>query len=57
MKNYQFEITRYHFEKVSGEPKIIIDMVKVMDENGKYLKFAKLEKVIDFLSGQKVKFK
>lgn len=57
MKNYQFEITRYHFEKVNGEPKIIIDMVKVMDENGKYLKFAKLEKVIDFISGQKVKFK
>ena len=45
---YTFEATKYRFEKIDGNPKIIIEMVKVMDENGKYIKFAKLEKVIDF---------
>ncbi len=54
---YTFEITKYHFEKVDGEPKIIIEMVKVMDEKGKYIKFAKLEKVIEFLGGEEVHFK
>jgi hypothetical protein len=54
---YQFEITKYHFEKIDGKPKIIIEMVKVMDEKGKYIKFAKLEKVIEFLGGEKVLFK
>jgi len=54
---YKFEITKYHFEKLEGNPKIVIEMVKVMDENGKYIKFAKLEKVIDFLGGQNVHFK
>ena len=54
---YKFEATKYHFEKIDGNPKIVIEMVKVMDENGKYIKFAKLEKVVDFLSGENVYFK
>lgn len=51
------EITKYKFEYVNGEPKIIIEMVKVLDENGKYIKFAKLEGVTAFLSKYPVKFK
>jgi hypothetical protein len=51
------EITRYKFEYVNGEPKIIIEMVKVLDKNGKYIKFAKLEGVTAFLSKYPVKFK
>jgi len=54
---YKFEATKYHFQLVDGKPKIVIEMVKVMDEKGKYIKFAKLEKVIEFLSGQDVYFK
>jgi hypothetical protein len=54
---YNFEITKYRFEKIDGKPCIIIDMIKAMDENGKYIKFAKLEKVIDFLAENKVTFK
>ena len=51
------EITKYKFEYVNGEPKIIIEMVKVLDTDGKYIKFAKLEGVIGFLSKYPVKFK
>ena len=51
------EITRYKFEYVNGEPKIIIEMVKVLDKNGKYIKFAKLEGVVNYLSKYPVKFK
>ena len=51
------EITKYKFEYVNGEPKIIIEMVKVLDKNGKYIKFAKLEGVTAFLSKYPVKFK
>jgi hypothetical protein len=51
------EIVKYRFEKINGEPKIIIDMVKVLDKNGQYIKFAKLEGVTNFLSKYPVKFK
>lgn len=51
------EITRYKFEYVNGEPKIIIEMVKVLDTDGNYMKFAKLEGVVGFLSKYPVKFK
>jgi hypothetical protein len=51
------EVTRYKFEYVNGEPKIIIEMVKVLDTDGKYIKFAKLEGVVGFLSKYPVKFK
>ena len=52
-----FEIIKYRFENINGEPKILIDMVKVLDTNGQYIKFAKLEKVIDYLEKYPVKFK
>lgn len=51
------EIVKYRFEKINGEPKIIIEMVKVLDTDGNYIKFAKLEGVVNFLSKYPVKFK
>jgi hypothetical protein len=48
------EITRYEFIKGTG---IVINQVKVLDENGKYIKFAELEKVSDYLNKFPVKFK
>lgn len=52
-----FEITRYKFEFIEGEPKIVISMVKVLDTDGKYIKFAKLKEVEPYLSSYPVKFK
>jgi len=58
MKNVgSFEIVRYKFIFIEGEPKIIIEMVKVLDTNGKYIKFASLKDVIDFLPLYPIKFK
>lgn len=51
------EITRYQFKMINGEPKIIISMVKVLDKDGKYIKFAKLKEVNPFLSKYPIKFK
>lgn len=51
------EVIKYRFDYIDGEPKIIIDMVKVLDKNGEYIKFAKLEGVIDYLSKYPIKFK
>jgi hypothetical protein len=52
-----FEITKYDFELVDGDPKIVISMVKVLDKNGKYIKFAKLKDVERYLSNYPVTFK
>ncbi len=52
-----FEITRYTYDLVDNEPKIIISMVKVLNKEGKYIKFAKLKEVEPFLSKFPVKFK
>jgi hypothetical protein len=52
-----FEIVRYHFQTIDGQPKIVIEMIKVLDTDGKYIKFAKLEKVQKYLSQFPVKFK
>lgn len=52
-----FEVTKYRFEYIDGEPKIVIDRVKVLDTNGKYIKFAKLEGVISHLCKHPIKFK
>jgi len=57
MSKFIFEAVRYRFEKINGEPKIILDQVKVSDEKGKYIKFAKLEKLINVISGESIKFK
>jgi hypothetical protein len=51
------EITRYSYEIVEDEPKIIISMVKVLDTERKYIKFAKLKEVEPFLSKYPVTFK
>jgi hypothetical protein len=52
-----FEITRYTYGLVDNEPKIIISMVKVLNKEGRYIKFAKLKEVEPFLSKFPVKFK
>jgi hypothetical protein len=51
-----FEITTYYNKNVEGT-KIVIEKVKVLDEEGKYIKFAKLDGVIKFLSEYPVTFK
>lgn len=48
-----FEITTYRL--IGGN--IVIDKVKALDTDGKYIKFAKLDKVIPYLSKYPVKFK
>lgn len=52
----RFEITRYSFEMIENEPKIVISMVKVLDTDGKYIKFAKLKEVEPYLSMHPVSF-
>ena len=51
------EITRYNYDEVDGDPKIIISMVKVLDKKGKYIKFAKLKEVEKYFSKYPVIFK
>jgi len=41
---------------VNGQPKIVIDRIKAMDESGKYIKWAKLEKVINYLTKENTRF-
>jgi len=52
----KFEITKYSFEMIEHEPKIVISMVKVLDTDGKYIKFAKLKEVEPYLSMYPVSF-
>jgi hypothetical protein len=52
-----FEIVKYRFDFINNEPKIIIEMIKVLDKNGKYIKFAKLKDVIPYLYKYPVTFK
>jgi|TARA_B100001094_G_C17782896_1_gene600605 hypothetical protein len=52
-----FEITRYSYDLVDNEPKIVISMVKVLDKKGKYIKFAKLKEVEPYLCLYPVTFK
>ena len=52
-----FEITKYGFEMIDGYPKIVISMIKVLDKNGNYIKFAKLKDVEKYLSKYPVTFK
>ncbi len=42
---------------VDGDPKIVISMVKVLDEEGAYIKFAKLKDVEPYLSDYPISFK
>ena len=52
-----FEIVRYSFDQVKGEPKILIHQIKALDVNGAYIKFAKLEAVLPYLSQYSINFK
>jgi hypothetical protein len=52
-----FEIVRYNFEILNGEPKIIIHQIKALDKDGKYIKFVKLKDFEKELSLYPVKFK
>lgn len=51
------EVIKYKVQMINGEPKIIISMVKVLDKNGNYIKFAKLKGVYPFLSQFPISFK
>jgi len=53
----RLEVIKYRFDYINGEPKIIIDTVKVLDTNGSYMKFAKLQGVIDYLHKYPITFK
>lgn len=50
------EVVRYRFDLVKSEPKIIIEMVKLLDKEGKYIKFAPMSEAIDLLSKYPIKF-
>jgi hypothetical protein len=52
-KPHSLEVVRYEYD---GD-NIIIKMIKVLDENGDYIKFAKLKEVMPYLSQYNVKFK
>lgn len=52
-----FEIVRYSFDLIKGEPKILIHQIKALDVNGAYIKFAKLESVLPYLCDYPVDFK
>ena len=51
------EVVKYNFELIDGNPKIVISMIKVLDENGKYIKFAKLQNILPYLSKYPITFK
>jgi len=58
MKDWaSLEIVKYHFGFVDGKPKIIIEMVKVLDKEGKYICFGKMKDVEPLLSKLPVSFK
>lgn len=52
-----FEITKYEVKFIEGQPKIVISMVKVLDTEGQYVKFAKLKEVEPYLALYPVNFK
>lgn len=53
-KPHSLEVTRYEHVKGVG---IVISQIKVLDEQGEYIKFAKLEGVSSFLDKYPIKFK
>jgi hypothetical protein len=58
MKNYSIEIVRYSLEtNMKGEKSIVLKQIKVLDSNGKYVKFAKHEKIFNHLHKFPVRFK
>lgn len=60
MKNRKvgsFEIVKYNVVIQEGHPKIVIEMIKVLDEDGEYIKFARLKDVVGYLSKYPVTFR
>ena len=51
------EITRYKFKFVDGQPKIVIEMVKAIDINGKYMKFLPMKEAVLLLDKYPIIFK
>lgn len=52
-KPASLEIVKYDY---NGKD-IVISMIKVLDEKGEYIKFAKLDKIMPYLSKYPIKFK
>ena len=52
-KPHSLEIVRYDYNCQD----IVIKMIKVLDEKGDYIKFAKLKDVMPYLSEYPIKFK
>ena len=50
---HSLEIVKYDY---NGKD-IVISMIKVLDEKGEYIKFAKLDKITPYLSKYPIKFK
>ena len=50
------EVIGYSFEMIEDEPKIVISMVKALDTDGKYIKFAKLKGVEPYLHMYPISF-
>lgn len=53
----KIEITRYDWQMVGRDPKIVIHQVKLMEDDGTYIKFGKLKDVIDLLPYHPVTFR
>lgn len=51
------EIVKYHYVMFQSEPKIVITMVKLLDKEGKYIKFAPMVEAVELLSKYPVTFK
>lgn len=58
MNDYTVEIVKYTLESnIRGEKSIVLKHIKVLDSEGKYVKFAKHEKIFNHLHKFSVKFK
>ena len=52
-----FIVTRYQWQLVNGESKIVISQVGAYDKSGKWIKWAGLKKVQPYLSKFPITFK
>jgi len=53
----RFEIVKYRFDVVDGKPKIIIEMIKQTDADGKYVKFISMKDALPLLAKYPVMFR
>lgn len=51
------EVVRYHYDLINNKPKIVIEMVKLLDTNGKFIKFEKMINAVYLLAQYPVTFK